>query len=238
MQRILFFNQIFWQTGHNLNGFGRPDKVLGDVYENDSISKDEALKLIKDFLKAGHSHFYFKSSALPGDTGQIIVLGGEDLNGDYFYNDLTYLFIEAVKDLQLADPKLILRYGDAMPRDLAELVVDCMSTGVGSPLMANDNLIIKNLTDFGYNKEDTCNYVVSACWEPAPVGAIFEMNNISTLVFIQPLNTLFESENLNSFKDFNSLKNKYFEYLKKYTDNLLNELNLMKWERSPNESLF
>ena len=56
--------------------------------------------------------------------------------------------------MQLADPKLILRYGDAMPRDLAELAVDCMSTGVGSPLMANDNLIIKNLTDFGYNKED------------------------------------------------------------------------------------
>ena len=140
--------------------------------------------------------------------------------------------------MQLADSKLILRYCDDIPRDLAKLAVDCMSTGVGSPLIANDNLIIKNLTDFGYNKEDACNYVVSACWEPAPVGTSFEMNNISTLVFSQPLNTLFESENLNSFKDFNSLKNKYFEYLKKYTDNLLDELNLMKWERSPNEFVF
>ena len=27
LQRILFFNQLLWQTGHNLNGFGRLDYV-------------------------------------------------------------------------------------------------------------------------------------------------------------------------------------------------------------------
>ena len=31
LQRILFFNQIMWQTRHRLNGLGRLDKILGDI---------------------------------------------------------------------------------------------------------------------------------------------------------------------------------------------------------------
>jgi formate C-acetyltransferase len=87
MQRILFFNQLLWQTGHELNGFGRLDKILNDIYLNDNLSKDKTLNLIKDFLKAGHSYYYTKSSSLSGDTGQIIVLGGLEEDGSYFYND-------------------------------------------------------------------------------------------------------------------------------------------------------
>jgi len=98
LQRILFFNQMIWQTGHALNGFGRLDKVLDEVYKKDDISEDEAIDLIKNFLKAGHSYFYYKSESMPGDTGQIIVLGGKESTGEYFSNDLTYLFIKAVKE--------------------------------------------------------------------------------------------------------------------------------------------
>jgi formate C-acetyltransferase len=32
LQRILFFNQLLWQTGHGLNGLCRLDKILGDYY--------------------------------------------------------------------------------------------------------------------------------------------------------------------------------------------------------------
>lgn len=238
LQRILFFNQLFWQTGHKLNGFGRLDRILDEIYHTDVISKKDALNLIKDFLKAGHSYYYSKSAVLSGDTGQIIVLGGLETDNSYFCNDLSYLFIEALKELQLPDPKLILRYSNNAPRALLKLGLECIETGVGSPLLSNDHVIIDKLINFGYEKEDAYNYVVSACWEPAPIGKSFEMNNVNCLVFLNPLNDLLDNEDLNDFKNFDSFLMKYKGYLKTYIDNVTTQVNGVNWETDPLVSLF
>lgn len=238
LQRILFFNQMLWQTGHGLNGFGRLDKILNDIYQNGPISKDDALRLIKDFLKAGHSYFYYKSTALPGDTGQIIVIGGKEPDNTYFANDLTYLFLQAVKELNLPDPKIILRYADNVPRDLMELGLECMATGVGSPLISNDELVIKYLIDFDYKKEFAHDYVVSACWEPAPIGKGLELNNLNTIVFLNPLNELLDNEDLSQFKTFDSFFSKYIEYLQRYSNGMADEINKKSWEMDPLLSIF
>lgn len=237
LQRILFFNQLLWQTDHNLNGFGRLDYVLNDIYEKDSLTKEQALKLIKDFLKAGHQYYVYKSNSLIGDTGQIIVLGGITDNS-YFTNDLTYLFIQAVGELQLPDPKLILRFSKDIPDDLFKLAIKTMATGVGSPLISNDNQVIPNLINFGYEKEHAENYVVSACWEPAPVGKGIELNNIDSLVFIKPLNNLLDNENLDKFSDFDDFLNVYKTYLDNYVNDLLDEIDSQEWEMDPLLSLF
>ena len=238
LQRILFFNQLLWQTGHKLNGFGRLDKILDEIYQNDAISKNDALKLIKDFLKAGHSYYYTKSAVLSGDTGQIIVLGGLEEDGSYFCNELSYLFIEALTELKIPDPKLILRYSKNIPHDLMKISLKCMETGVGSPLLSNDDIIIDKLIDFGYKEGDAYNYVVSACWEPAPIGRSFEMNNVNCLVFLNPLNDLLTNENLNDFKDFESFLRKYKDYLKNHIDNVTTQVNNLNWETDPLISLF
>lgn len=238
LQRILFFNQLLWQTGHKLNGFGRLDKVLNEIYQNDVISRTDALNLVKDFLKAGHSYYYSKSAVLSGDTGQIIVIGGLETDNSYFHNELSYLFIQALKELQIPDPKLILRYSKNAPKDLLKLSLECMETGVGSPLLSNDDVIIEKLIEFGYKKEDAYNYVVSACWEPAPIGKSFEMNNVNCLVFLNPLNDLLNYENLNEFNDFESFLMKYKEYLKSYIENVTTQVNGLNWENDPLISLF
>lgn len=236
LQRILFFNQILWQTGHNLNGFGRLDYILNDIYIKDTIPQDEALYLIKKFLISAHSYYEYKSNSLIGDTGQIIVLGGLNSDDSYFTNDLTYLFIQAIKELQLPDPKLILRYSNKIPDDLLKDSIDCMSTGVGSPLISNDDEIIPSLIGFNYDKEDAYNYVVSACWEPAPVGKGMELNNIDSLVFIEPLNELLD--NNTNFTNFDEFKQEYKKYLKRYINDLLDKIDAQNWETDPILSLF
>lgn len=238
LQRILFFNQLMWQTGHNLNGFGRLDYILDNIYNQDDISKEDALDLIKQFLKTAHSYYEYKSNSLIGDTGQIIVLGGLENENTYFTNDLTYLFIQAVKELQLPDPKLILRYSENIPEVLLKSSIECMATGVGSPLISNDVEVIKNLINFDYNEEDAYNYVVSACWEPAPVGKGIELNNIDSLVFLEPLNHLLESKDLNKLNDFNQFLNEYKKYLLNYINNLLEHIDSQDWEVDPLLSLF
>jgi len=175
---------------------------------------------------------------MPGDTGQIIVLGGKESTGEYFSNDLTYLFIKAVKELNFPDPKIILRYCDETPSDLMKLSLECIATGVGSPLISNDDAIIPKLVDFGYNNEDAHNYVVSACWEPAPIKKGLEMNNIGSLIFLNPLTELLENENLDEFRDFDSFFDSYKTHLKDYIENMLNNASKLKWEKDPLLSIF
>ncbi len=238
LQRILFFNQILWQTNHPLNGVGRLDLILNDLYEKDNISKKEANELIKDFIIKIHSYYYYKSNELAGDTGQIIVLGGLNEDNFYFHNDLTYLFINALKELNLPDPKIILRYSDKTPDDLMELVVETMATGIGSPLLSNDDVVIKNLINFGYEKEDAYNYVVSACWEPAPLGKGLELNNVTSIIFLKPLNALLDNEDLSKYSNFNEFFDEYKIYLKNYLNEILNQINNYVWEEDPIISLF
>ncbi|MGN1362865.1 MAG: pyruvate formate lyase family protein [Methanobrevibacter sp.] len=249
LQRILFINQILWQTGHGLNGLGRLDKILNNLYysdlEKNIISKKDAYKIIKNFIKTLHEYYWFKSSALMGDTGQIIILGGTDIdeNGNeyYFYNDLTYLFIKAICELQIPDPKILLRVNEDTPRNLLQESIKTMNTGVGSPLISNDKEVISKMINFGYDSKDAYNYVVSACWEPAALGKGIEQNNINFISFLKPLNRIFDTlsnEELNKIKNFNDLISLYKKYLKEDVKEIIEFLDNITWDEDPLLSLF
>lgn len=242
IQRILFYNQLLWQTGHSLNGLGRLDKILNDYYLNDLekgiITKDKAFKLIKDMTKILHKNYWFKSNSLMGDTGQIIILGGLEKDGTYFSNDLTYLFIEVIKDLKLPDPKLLLRISKKIPRDLMKLSLECIKTGIGCPLFSNDDVVVPRLIKFGYEVDDAYNYVTAACWEPMMASKNFEQCNIDSLVYIKPFIDMFENEDIEYFSSYEMLFDKYMDYLKKYIDEFLEKVNEIEWDLDPILSLF
>ena len=242
LQRILFFNQLLWQTGHNLMGLGKLDEILYPYYKNDlknkSINKNNAEKLISEFLKTLHSFYWLKSSALLGDTGQIIILGGIDSKNKYCANDLTYMFIEQIKQLQIPDPKVLLRVSSNIPGDLMNLSIDCIKTGIGCPLFANDDIIIPKLIDFGYSKDDSYNYVTSACWEPLIPKKSLEQNNMLSMVFMQPFNEMLDNENVDKINDTEQLIEVYSKYLLNYTKEFLKRLDDREYEQDPLMSLF
>lgn len=248
LQRILFYNQILWQTGHSLNGLGRLDKILEEYYFDDInsgfISQMEVYELIKSFLKTLHSYHWYKSSELLGDTGQVITLGGkyDDEYGEYyFYNDLTYMFISAMNELQLTDPKLVLRVSNETPRDLMELSLETINTGIGSPLFSNDEVIIKNMVDFGYDKGDANNYVISDCWQPSVAGKGLEQNDVGFISFLKPLNEFLDTETpqvLDMLENFDELLNSYKYYLKKDVGYLIKTIDKIEWDEDPILSLF
>lgn len=242
LQRILFYNQMLWQTGHPLNGLGRLDKILYPYYKKDidngKITKEEAEKLIREFLKTLHENYWFKSNSLLGDTGQIIILGGKEINGEYFYNDLTYIFIEQMEKLQLPDPKVLLRVSKNMPRSLMETSIRCIKTGIGCPLFSNDEVIIPKLIEFGYEEKDSYNYVTSACWEPLIAGKSLDQNNMKSIVFIEPFTEMLNTEDLDKITNQEELMQKYKIYLSKYINEFFNELDTRRFEKDPLISLF
>lgn len=235
LQRILFWSSLFWQSQHMLVGLGRLDKLL-DNYINET---DDTVELLKEFLKELHRYYAFKSGPVSlGDTGQIIILGGLEKNGSYFCNALTKQFIIAMKECGLPDPKILLRVANNTPEDLLRLAVECIQTGIGCPLLANDEVIIAALIDFGYDEEDAYNYVTSACWEPLAYGKSLEKNNLRIINFAQPLIGALSKNNIEKIKDFSSLMNVYKNELGKHVDELLIQLMGIQWEENPLMSLF
>lgn len=243
LQRILFVNQLIWQEGHKLVGLGHLDWLLEEYYLNDvkegNLTKDKALLLIKEFFSILHEHFTYKSSSLLGDTGQIVILGGLTDNGNYHENELTYLFIQAIKELHLPDPKVLVRVSSKMPISLLEKSVECISTGIGCPLFANDDVIIPKLMAFGYTKEDSYNYGTSACWEPFIIGKSLDANNIFQLNFLKPLIDIFNDRiQLKSIKSYNDLLVQYKRILEQYVKKSIRTVSKFKWEKYPILSLF
>lgn len=236
LQRILFWSSMFWQTKHCHVGLGRLDKIL-EAYIHD-LSDDEIIEIIKDFYNELHNYFAFKSVSLMGDTGQLIIIGGKETDDNYFCNRLTYCFIKAMKQSKLPDPKLLLRVSNNMPEDLLALALDCNATGIGCPLLSNDERVIPALEAFGYTHEDACNYVTSACWEPFSYGNALGRSNLDTINYAKVLEEVYKSEDFTEIKDYVSLIDAYCKKLKENVESILSSINNVRWEMNPLMSLF
>ena len=236
LQRILFWSSLFWQTKHRLVGIGRLDKLLNQY---DVINEEDGVSLLIDFYEEMHKYYAYKSNTVSlGDTGQIIIIGGRNEAGGYFCNKWTYLIIQALIKHKLPDPKLLLRVSANMPDTLLELAVECIATGVGYPLLANDEVIIPALEKFGYTHRDACDYVTSACWEPLAYGKSLEKNNMRDLNFAQAVVDMYTDERFEHLQSFDEVKALYIEKLGLIFLNILRELDAVEWENDPLMSLF
>ena len=233
LQRILFINQLLWQSKHTLMGFGRIDKILSR-FEISGESKE----IINNFLRTLHEFFNFKSNSLLGDTGQIFILGGLEQDGSYFRNEYTYLFIECIKELGLPDPKALLRVSKNMPDKLVKSAALCIATGGGSPLLSNDDVVISALIDFGYTEEDAYKYGTSACWEPLIIGKSLEQNNIASIVYGQALHDACVDDKFTNCMSFEDVLDLFYSYLAKEVKTAEETVDKIDWEYDPLVTLF
>ena len=233
IQRILFWNQIFWQCGHTLNGLGRLDKLFARFPLTDTSGQS-----LSHFLEILHRYYNFKSSVILGDTGQIIILGGTGEDGTYFVNEYTYVIMECLKKLKLPDPKILLRVSRNMPDKLLRLAADYIAEGTGSPLLSNDDVVIPALKEFGYLDSDACNYGVSACWEPLSIGNSLEQNNLTGVEFGQVLVSMIDDGRFKECKTFEDVLKLYLEKLDGHIKSILSHLDGIVWEQAPLFTLF
>lgn len=235
LQRTMFFNQIMWQTRHRLNGFGHMDWFLNRYYQEDiasgKITEADVDLMLDDFYKKLAANAYYKADAMVGDIGQIIVLGGLKDDGTYFYSKLTEQILRAQARANVPDPKTILRVSEKMPETLMEVAIECLESATGSPMFANDDVILPLLMNFGYPKEDAYIYCVSACWEPFIVGKSFEQNNMATYDFSATFDKLMDEAD--SFVSFDQMIDRYIDLNEGLFSEFLKEINTQKWAKDP-----
>ena len=238
LQKLLFYNALFWQMGHFHIGLGRLDLILIEYYNKDiktgALSKNEAKILLRNFIRVLGDDTPAKSVALRGDTGQYILLGGMDKDGNNIDNELTEIFIEVLTELKIPDPKLILRVNERTDESIWEKSIKCIMTGIGSPLIMNEKIVIDKMIRFGYNSSDVWNVGTSACWEPLVIGKSFDQNNpFRSAVAILPLNRVITSNS-----DYTSFKELYTAFKEEYKKELKSVVRDIEFDCSPLFSLF
>lgn len=238
IQKLLFYNALFWQAGHWQCGLGRLDLVLYKYYAHDLakgiITREKGKELIRQMCLTLGKDMKAKSRALIGDTGQYILLGGIDKEGNTVQNDLTEIFLEVFTELKVPDPKLILRVNQNTSDLIWKKAIDCILTGCGSPLIINEDLVMKGMIEFGYKKEDVWNFGTSACWEPLIIGKSFDQNNpLLNIPVIDSLNKFIAEEKASdNFVDFLN------EYKKQLGKQVLKNICDVDFDCSPLYSLF
>lgn len=238
IQKLLFYNGLFWQAKHYHNGLGRLDMILYPYYKHDIehgvIDRGKAKQMIINFCYVLGSQTYYKSPSLIGDTGQYILLGGIDEKGINVDNELTHLFLEVFTEIRVPDPKLIIRVNNKTLDSIWKEAIQCVMNGCGSPLFMNETLIMSNMVKFGYDKADVWNLGTSACWEPLIIGKSSDQNNpFSSIVACKPLNDVIcSAKEYSCFKELvEDVKQRLFEEAK-------NNIKDLDFDYSPLMSLF
>lgn len=153
---------------------GRIDQYLYPYYQADlgagRLTRDRALELVEcHFIKHNYSYdFQGRIGAHQGINsgfGQLITLGGCGPKGEDVSNDLTWLMLQAVEDLNLLEPKPNVRLHEKTPAPLLDRVVEMVANAQGAPFLLNfDENAIKGLRWQGLPED--------RLWDYAPVGCL------------------------------------------------------------------
>ncbi len=153
---------------------GRVDQYLRPYYQADLEAARLTRAQAKEWLECWwikHNYVYDyqgwtgTSQGINSSFGQLITLGGTDEHGDDASNDLTYLMLEVIQEINLLEPKPNVRLHARTPDRLLRRLVEMLAEAQGSPFLLNfDENAIAGLRWEGLPE--------GRLWDYAPVGCL------------------------------------------------------------------
>ena len=154
---------------------GRVDQYLYPYYKADLEAGRLTIEETKEWLQClwiKHNYAYdFQgwvgtNQGINSSFGQLITLGGMDERGEDASNELTYLMLDVIEELNLLEPKPNVRLHAGTPDRLLERVVEMIAGSQGSPCLLNfDENSIAGLRWAGLPEEKLWNYAPVGCLE-------------------------------------------------------------------------
>jgi pyruvate-formate lyase len=146
------------EDGINANSLGRLDQILYPYYAEDlaagRLTREEGLEILEELA----CRLYL------GYDVQAITLGGSDAQGQDAVNELSYLFLEATRSVELVRD-LSVRLSKNSPPAFVDLASQLIARGGGIPFIFNDDCFIEALSERGIALEDARNYSPIGCIE-------------------------------------------------------------------------
>lgn len=171
--QFFFFIHLVRYLEYSTLGIGiRIDKLFGPYYEADikagRLDREGALDILQllwiKFNELGLVYSPMVSSVYGGVASlQAVTIGGTDNDGNDVTNELTYLVLEAAKNLKIIEPSICMRVHDGTPDELYNKALDVIKTGIGYPSLFNDESLIPLFKKWGVPDEDVKDYAVTGC---------------------------------------------------------------------------
>jgi len=154
------------------DGTGRPDVFLNDFYRADlaagRITPEQALELIECLMIKLHGEY--ASSKFNVSSIHTMTLGGQLPDGSDATNELTRLFLQAIRNVRLLRPTVYIRCHEKTPEDVLELAVTMLGEGLAEPNFYGDEPIVAGLIRNGFTPEIARDYALSGCTEVVTPG--------------------------------------------------------------------
>lgn len=80
-------------------------------------------------------------------------------------NDLSYLFLQVLRNIHDTHPRMVVRISEDTPEPLTDLMVKIWSEGMCDPTVVSDTTVIPGLIALGVTPEDARNYGTLGCQE-------------------------------------------------------------------------
>lgn len=138
------------------DSFGRSDQYLYPYYQasrSQGMEENEACLWLKFML--------LKVEECGGILN--LTIGGRQADGTSAVNPLTYLILQAVRQLGFRSPNLSLRLRASDPERLWQEAHCSLATGQGLPALYNDDLIVPMLERLGYPLQEAYDYCLAGC---------------------------------------------------------------------------
>ncbi len=227
---------------------GRVDQLLYPYYKKDIeknvISHEDVLRLVEEFIiKINNNVVIWPNIAGVrlnhlGSDVETITIGGLGRDGEDATNDLSYLFIEAIKNTNLAT-SVSFRFSKKSPEDFVKKVLE-IHKYTNSPALFNDEVIIPAMVRDGYTEEAARDYCIVGCVEPSGNGDTFGATGGSKLYFPTILDLVFnrgkttffgtqdteDTGNPEDFETFEDLMNAFYKQLQFIVDAVAEAGNL------------
>ncbi|NLF27630.1 MAG: formate C-acetyltransferase/glycerol dehydratase family glycyl radical enzyme [Clostridiales bacterium] len=101
---------------------------------------------------------------------QNLIVGGQDTDGRSAVNELSHMILDTTYVVGLPQPSLSVRWFLGAPEDFLRHAMKVISQGTGLPALFNDEVLIPNMLQMGYNLEEARNYAIVGCTETAGQG--------------------------------------------------------------------
>ncbi|MHA1248319.1 MAG: pyruvate formate lyase family protein, partial [Candidatus Thorarchaeota archaeon] len=160
--------------------YGRWDQYVYPYYkhsiESGELTREQAKELLQCYwIKHNYAYDYQGrlgiNQGINSSFGQLITLSGCGPNGEDLTNDLTWLALEVIEEMNLLEPKPNIRLHKNTPQDFLMRVAEILSKAQGSPFLMNfDEHSIEGLVWQGVPREQAWNYGIVGCLENTMQG--------------------------------------------------------------------
>jgi len=96
-------------------------------------------------------------------TARVTTIGGQTAAGNDATNEMSYIILDAIKSINLAEPSVAIRLHKNTPQEFLYAVTDALRQAPGVFSLFNDEMMLPYLTGFGLPLEDVRNYSTEGC---------------------------------------------------------------------------